>query len=307
MRLGLARDLVALAKILGARREAISLFEPGAVKRLAEQPEAGGLLAELAAVTWTPERVLRFVLQALQVHEDELAPRLIETQLVATLSKGIPGTARPTAQVLKEMLKPAPRDIVIVGYEVTDKDVVALLASAARAGGRITVICDRGKASGDSLLASWPADVVRPKVYQDRASQMAAKYAKMHGRPSSSSSATTTCSSPRPISPSTVFTGTSSSASGCAEGRHSRPRRSSVTSLTPGSSSAFPTAACRSQRTNAAIDSPPERRRVRRREHTRRRDRVSVSTRAQRQRTRSGGLLPTPQLEDALIAHDAIR
>ena len=71
----------------------------------------------------------------------------------------MPGTARPIVQVIREMLRPRAREVIVVGYELSDRDVMHLLEGVASRGTDLVMICDRKRGSVGRVLESWPKDV----------------------------------------------------------------------------------------------------------------------------------------------------
>lgn len=128
-----------------------------------------------------PERAALVCLQALAVHEQSLRTRLAEVEFVATMPTAASAAARGTAEVVLEMLTDARREVVALGYEIGDSSFLAALAEAARRV-PVTLIRDRTRAQDSDPLTRWPTGVPRPVVFQDRAREGAAPYAKMHGK-----------------------------------------------------------------------------------------------------------------------------
>src|SRR3990172_4325927 len=125
--MGIARDLVELEAALRERPD-IDVFAPADRSGLFTTPEVTSMLARIGAlVQKEPAAVMRLCLQALRVQYDEMRPRLLEAELVATLPAETPGIARPTEGVLREMLAPPVKEIILLGYEFTDREMMRLL------------------------------------------------------------------------------------------------------------------------------------------------------------------------------------
>src|SRR5438046_3056100 len=104
--MGIARDLVDLEAAL-RQRPTIDLFAPADRSGLFKTPEATSILAHVGTLVQNePAAAVRLCLQALRIQYDEMRPRLVEAELVATLPEETPGIARPTERVLREMLTP---------------------------------------------------------------------------------------------------------------------------------------------------------------------------------------------------------
>lgn len=105
---------------------------------------------------------------AFRVQYDELKPRLVEAELVATLPPGVPGIAWPTGQVLHEMLLSPVREVILLGYELTESGIMKLLVEATSGGGDVIMICDRERESARRILEKWREDERRPRIFHDR-------------------------------------------------------------------------------------------------------------------------------------------
>src|SRR5262245_37887422 len=129
--MSIARDLVELEETLRRRAE-IDLFAPTDRSGLLTTPETVALLSRVALLgSVDPLAVMRLCLQARRIQYDEVSPRLLEAEFVATLPPDVPGVARATEQVLREMLLPNVKEIILLGYELSDPGMLALLADAA--------------------------------------------------------------------------------------------------------------------------------------------------------------------------------
>ena len=180
--MGIPRDIVSLEETLRSNKD-IDLFAPMERGGILDSPEASTLLRRIReADLCNPVQVLRLCLQALRIQHDELIPQLIEAELVATLPPEIPGIARPTVQVIREMLHPHSREVIVVGYELSDRDMMNLLEEVASRGADLIMICDRMRGSVAHLLESWPTGIKQPRIFQDRARPGVAPYTSMHAK-----------------------------------------------------------------------------------------------------------------------------
>lgn len=179
--MSLARDLVAVDQQLrGKGADPFVSIERGALWGGAE---AESLISRLQLLGYAdPARVMRLCLQALRVQHNELEPRLLDAELVATLPAEVPGIARPTSQVLIEMLRRPTAEVILLGYEVSDDGLMQLLSSAAAAGADIIAICDRERGAARRIVERWPTGIRRPRVFQDRSRPDGARYASMHAK-----------------------------------------------------------------------------------------------------------------------------
>jgi phosphatidylserine/phosphatidylglycerophosphate/cardiolipin synthase-like enzyme len=176
----LARDLVVLET--GLRDGGlINLFSPSAKSEITSLPECAAMIDRFSAF---PDSVdaLRICLQSLQIQREELAPKLIDAELVATLPAGVPGLARPTQSILIEMITRATREIIVLGYEFTDPSLVRLLADARGLGRDVIIICDRTRGTRERVRECWPSNRPTPRLFHDRQREDSARYASMHAK-----------------------------------------------------------------------------------------------------------------------------
>lgn len=174
--MGIPRELADLFQDLTV--EAQPLFGRKAEAALAERSDVQAVALRMPA---DPLRVVASCLQSMAILHEQLEPRLVETEFVATLPTAATVAARSTATVVAEMLKGARREIVALGYEMDEDSFIEQLAESARRV-PVTLIWDRERAAESRLLERWPDASPKPKVFQDRPRENAAKYAKMHGK-----------------------------------------------------------------------------------------------------------------------------
>ena len=164
--MGNARDLIELEARL-RNHVGVDLFAP---------IEHGGILAT------DPASVVPLCLQALRIQDEELRQKLLDTELVATLPPETPEIARPTEQVVRQMIGGATSKIILIGYELTDRNLIGLLAAAASRGAIVILICDRGRGAASRILEAWPSPTPPPRIYHYRERADGATYASMHAK-----------------------------------------------------------------------------------------------------------------------------
>ena len=175
--MAIARDLVELEAQL-RDYTGVDLFAPnGGVFAV---PECTSLLGRVRPTD--PASVIRLCLQALRIQYEDLRPKLLDAELVATLPPETPGIARPTEQVVRQMIEAAKTEIILLGYELTDRDLIAQLAIAAGRGASVILICDRGRGTAARVLETWPLSKPPPKIFHDRKRPDCATYASMHAK-----------------------------------------------------------------------------------------------------------------------------
>jgi phosphatidylserine/phosphatidylglycerophosphate/cardiolipin synthase-like enzyme len=177
--MALARDLVEIEATLRTRND-VDLFAPVERGGLLATPEWASMLGRIRLTD--PASLLRLCLQALRIQHEELRPRLLDAELVATLPPETPGIARPTERVIREMIDGAATEIILLGYELTDRDLIVQAAAASCRGAGVIVICDRGRGAAQRVLDSWPSRTPPPRIFHDRERADGAPYASMHAK-----------------------------------------------------------------------------------------------------------------------------
>jgi phosphatidylserine/phosphatidylglycerophosphate/cardiolipin synthase-like enzyme len=177
--MSLARDLVNLEESLRDCGE-IDLFAPLDRGGLQARPEFASLLTRIRIDE--PAAAARLCLQALRIQREELRPFLLDAELVATLPPEVPGIARPTDRVVREMIGDATSEIILLGYEITHQDMASLLSSAVARGAHLFMICDRGRGSARRVLERWPSGLPPPRIFHDRERRDGAPFASMHAK-----------------------------------------------------------------------------------------------------------------------------
>ena len=177
--MGFARDLVELEARL-RDYEGVDLFAPLERGGVLEVPECASVLGRIQVTD--PASVMRLCLQALRIQHEELRPKLLDAELVATLPSESPGIARPTERVVRQMIDGAKSEIILLGYELTDRDMIGLLATAASRGATVILICDRGRGAAARVFEAWASATPPPRIYHDRERSGGTAYASMHAK-----------------------------------------------------------------------------------------------------------------------------
>lgn len=108
--MSLARDIAELEARLRERTD-VNPFAPLASSGLPSTPDFNALLSRIAGQR-DSAAMLRLCLQALRVQHQQLQPRLIDAELVATLPGDTPGIARPTESAISEMVGGATNEVI---------------------------------------------------------------------------------------------------------------------------------------------------------------------------------------------------
>jgi phosphatidylserine/phosphatidylglycerophosphate/cardiolipin synthase-like enzyme len=177
--MAIARDLVELEARL-RDHSGVDLFTLNEREGVFAVPECASLLERVRATD--PASVIRLCLQALRIQYEEFRQKLLDAEFVATLPPETPGIARPTEQVVRQMIEAARTEIILLGYELTDRILIGVLAAAAGRGASVILICDRGRGTATRVLEAWPTYTPPPRIFHDRERTDGAMYASMHAK-----------------------------------------------------------------------------------------------------------------------------
>lgn len=156
----LARDLADLA-----RSAAFDPFAPDASSQLESDPSLVDIMRS-AVASGTDTRAVLLALQVARLMQAG-QPRAEPAEFVATVPPGTQSQARPTQVVLREMLTSARRQVIALGYEITDRTCIGLLRDASQICPEMLILCDRGKGSGRTLASTWPGGGFRPRFFEN--------------------------------------------------------------------------------------------------------------------------------------------
>jgi hypothetical protein len=148
-----------------ARSSLLDPFARDATERLYAEPAATSLLREASAGGQGLAAVI-LAFQTLRVAGvgREAAPA---AEFVATVPPGTACPARPTAVVLREMLAGPHREVIALGYEISEAGFVGMLHEAALQCSAILLLCDRAKGSARLLRDGWPRDRFLPEIHEN--------------------------------------------------------------------------------------------------------------------------------------------
>lgn len=177
--MGIPRDIVELEEELRSGSQ-VELFAPLDRSGLKESPSANALIEHLSRTGFSDsERTLQLCLQALRVQREELAGSFVYAELVATLPTGSPGISRTTDQVLIEMLRPPVKEVVLLGYELTDLTTMSLLVESEADGADVIVICDRERGAAERVSE---LGFRRLRIFHNREQPDELPYSSMHAK-----------------------------------------------------------------------------------------------------------------------------
>lgn len=180
--MSLARQLSELEERLREHGDGL-LFTAEGRATLQLLPEFASTAAAVATSgPLSAEQTAILCLQALRIAHSVAEPRTIAAEFVATLPPDTPGIVRSTSQVVATMLSAARREIIVVGYELTSRSTLELLAAATSRGVSVMMILDRNRGSAAHVVESWPDAAPLPRVFHDRGSHGSAPFASMHAK-----------------------------------------------------------------------------------------------------------------------------
>lgn len=163
-----------------ARRAGVDLFSVGVLEALARLPSGSvrGLLSmdDLSA----PRVSVLEALRALELAWREQASELCRAKVVATLPVAVQGVTT-TGGTARNLIVTAIRELLLVGYAITDPGLKALLMDRAQSGVRITVVGDRREGGARQLWRQWPQSA-SPLVALENVEPVSGAEALMHGK-----------------------------------------------------------------------------------------------------------------------------
>lgn len=155
------------------------VFAPDAEERFLNSAEGRRLVQSISVLQ--PEQVALAALRALAAQRDAVEAQALDLELVATMPGYRSAVAQATGPTVLALVQGAQRQLIVVGYELTNKAFEFELHAAGDRGVEIVMITDRGTGHGPRILREWPAHISLPRVYQERASDVS-HMAKMHGK-----------------------------------------------------------------------------------------------------------------------------
>jgi phosphatidylserine/phosphatidylglycerophosphate/cardiolipin synthase-like enzyme len=168
-----ARSLVRAWRLV--RAAGVELFSADAPGRLEGLRGPQGL-----AVDPTVELSLLTALRALEIEHSERPSDLARVTLVATLPTTEPEVAA-TRDVVRGLIRGAVRELLVVGFSMTDPEFHALLAKRACEGVQVTVVGDRTSGDLATMKRGWPVQA-RPLVALVEALPERDEFRRMHGK-----------------------------------------------------------------------------------------------------------------------------
>jgi phosphatidylserine/phosphatidylglycerophosphate/cardiolipin synthase-like enzyme len=137
------------------RAAGVDLFAPEAPELLARVPGWSSLRLPGTSGVGQPRVTLLDALRALTLMAGERPEPVGEPQLVGTLPISTPDI-QPTRDTVRSLVRQAQRELLVVGFAMTDTDFRELLFRRGLAGVHVTVVGDRVDGGARELLTHWP-------------------------------------------------------------------------------------------------------------------------------------------------------
>lgn len=144
-----ARTLVRTWQTL--RESGVDVFRPGAAGEIAQHTS---LVSAEDGADCDPVSLIE-ALRALELMQREQPKNLVPVDLVATLPGGLRQVAA-TRDVVRELIRGAKRELLVVGFAMTDREFRELLIRRGLDHVAVTVVGDRASRDGADLAAAWP-------------------------------------------------------------------------------------------------------------------------------------------------------
>lgn len=156
-----------------------NMFEPGVADAALRSHRGQELVKALEGAT--TQDIALATLRALSAQRDAVEAEKLELELVATMPGYRSSVAQDTGSAVRKLVQGAKRQLIVVGYELTNKDFEREVHLASERGVDIVMITDRRSKHGPRVLKEWPKHLSLPRVYQERESDVS-HMAKMHGK-----------------------------------------------------------------------------------------------------------------------------
>ena len=158
----------------------IDLFRPGVAELLPRLPGWDALVGARADLIGTPRVGILDALRAIELQARERASASGTTQLVATLPGG--GLGLPaTRDAVRALLRGAEKELLVLGFSVTDEEFRDLVLRRGSAGVRVTIVGDRISGGARDLWRSWPPGAAPLDAFEDVEPERD-QHRRMHGK-----------------------------------------------------------------------------------------------------------------------------
>ena len=149
-----------------ARRHGLDLFRPGASEGLLRLPGWSGLRLPGADLCHEPTATVLDALRALELQARETESACQSIRVVGTFPgrrHGLPGTR----DVVRSLIAGAHREILVVGFTISDREFQSLLVSRAQDGLEVSMFLDRNCTDVAALAQSWPRKATTLAVFRN--------------------------------------------------------------------------------------------------------------------------------------------
>jgi cardiolipin synthase len=160
------------------RAAGVNLFRGDASARIAETRGLSSL-----GLTGAPDAVqttLVASLRAMEIIARDVVQGMTRPSLVATLP--IPAReAIDTRGAIRALIRSARRELLVVGFSITDDDFRELLIAQGMAGLKVCVVSDRVQKGARHLAQRWPTGA-RPLLALENVEPAQGEFSQMHGK-----------------------------------------------------------------------------------------------------------------------------
>lgn len=148
------------------RDAGLDLFAPEALSRLPDTPGWASLRLPSRTSVDDARVSLLEALRALAHLEHSRSDSMPVPELVATLPTRM-GGVQDTRATVRSLVQQARHEILLIGFSISDGELVDLLHRRAMKGIRVTVVGDREKGRMDELRTHWPAIGPKPRLLRN--------------------------------------------------------------------------------------------------------------------------------------------
>lgn len=148
-----ARALIAAWRLV--QRDRVDAYSPGAAERLAGLPGWSILGLPSTDLATAREVTVLDAIRALALLARQTGPPSTSRAVATTPLRS--GPTLNTREAVHSLLSGAVREILVVGFTITDRTLVEMLVKRARAGVAVTVVGDRKKRAARDVWRDWPA------------------------------------------------------------------------------------------------------------------------------------------------------
>ncbi len=165
--MSISRKLVRLWSRLSDHLGSRFVYDEKLVEETRAEPDYLSLQRSLDKKKIDANTAILLAMRSVAMHDQEIRSELASAELSVTFPGGTLSSARPTFQVIRDMLANAKSEVILAGYRVTNWEICELLQLASRRNVAITLIVGCADGDAQKLMDRWPANCPAPKIYVD--------------------------------------------------------------------------------------------------------------------------------------------